>query len=67
MSNDPVQFNEDLNGWIFWDETWADYHGPFKTEVGCREALTIYCNSYLGEYPRKITEEELKRWKELKI
>lgn len=29
--------------WFFWDETWANEHGPFETEVECREKLDQYC------------------------
>jgi hypothetical protein len=59
---------EKYGGWIFWDETWADYHGPFKTEEGANEALQIYCKTYLDNvHPREPNIEEMKRWKELLI
>lgn len=41
MSIDPV-FVKD-GEWHFWDETWADSHGPFATEKEAREALAKYC------------------------
>jgi NTP pyrophosphatase (non-canonical NTP hydrolase) len=32
----------ELPGWYFWDETQADYHGPFGTLGECSEALKKY-------------------------
>ena len=37
---DPVE--EDVTGWWFWDETWADRFGPYKNEEDVREALSMY-------------------------
>ena len=34
---------EDVTGWWFWDETWADRIGPYKSEEDAREALELYC------------------------
>lgn len=40
---DPVFHDEDINGmWWFWDETWANRHGPFETEDDARRALDAY-------------------------
>jgi hypothetical protein len=30
-------------GWYFWDETWADRHGPFEAEGEARRQLKVYC------------------------
>lgn len=38
---DPVEQLED-GTWIFWDETWANWHGPFKTEEIARKNLEAY-------------------------
>jgi hypothetical protein len=48
----PVFFHEkgflgpanacDPTGWYFWTETWADYFGPFATEVEANEKLKEY-------------------------
>lgn len=38
---DPVE--EEVDGWWFWDETWADRIGPFSSEKIAREALDKYC------------------------
>jgi len=32
----------ELPGWYFWDETWADYHGPFSTRDEAEDALIEY-------------------------
>ncbi len=45
LAPDPVREYED--GWYFWDETWADKHGPYDTEQQARTALVIYCERYL--------------------
>ncbi len=37
---DPVF--EDDDGWNFWDETWAYFHGPYPTEDMARAALERY-------------------------
>ncbi len=35
--------------WYFWDETWSNRHGPFKTKRLARTALKAYCNLYLSD------------------
>ena len=45
---DPVERLED-GTWIFWDETWANWHGPFDTEELCRKNLKEYARE-LEEY-----------------
>lgn len=40
-ARDPV--HEEAGQWYFWDETWADKQGPFKTEGEARKALRDYC------------------------
>ena len=52
MSNDPV--HQDTDGWYFWEETWADRSGPFKTETLARAALKRYCTEVLGSSPRTL-------------
>jgi len=52
---DPVERLED-GTWIFWDETWADWHGPFMSEKECREALDSYGESLLLDQ-REVEEE----------
>lgn len=37
----PIHKNTD--GWWFWDETWADRHGPFSTSIIANEELRKYC------------------------
>lgn len=46
---DPVEFSGEKGGWIFWDESWAHYHGPFTTRAMTEEALLAYAKEYLGE------------------
>jgi len=40
---------QDDGTWIFWDETWANWHGPFNTEEFCRKNLKEYARE-LEEY-----------------
>lgn len=64
---DPIDYIKDL-GWVFWDETWADYYGPFKSEEAANEALEIYCDTMLdNRYFNDIVGEEKanKRFKQL--
>jgi hypothetical protein len=35
-------------GWYFWNETWADRHGPFDSEEKAREELAIYVATQNG-------------------
>jgi len=35
--------------WYFWDETWADRHGPFETKEEADKELDKYVKEYLGE------------------
>lgn len=37
---DPV--HKDGGYWWFWNETWADVHGPYNTEDAAREDLQRY-------------------------
>jgi hypothetical protein len=41
--HDPVEYSPKEKGWIFWDETWAKFHGPFFSEAECQTALAQYC------------------------
>lgn len=45
MPNNPAPIED--AGWYFWDETWANYHGPFATREECSESLDRYCKEYL--------------------
>ena len=36
------QETEQETGWYFWDETWADREGPFKTEYEAIDAYIKY-------------------------
>jgi len=44
--SDPI--HEEDEKWYFWNEVWADRHGPFDTEVEAREALHVYCTVELN-------------------
>lgn len=46
-THDPVHVMD--GEWYFWDESWAESHGPFNTERLARKALMEYCIEYLGE------------------
>ena len=36
-----------IPGWYFWDETWANCHGPFYSEQEANEKLEIYIRECL--------------------
>lgn len=38
-------------GWYFWDETWTEYHGPYRTSDAARVAVDDYCEEVLGFAP----------------
>jgi hypothetical protein len=39
---------EEIDGlWYFWDETWANNYGPFKSSVEANLALLEYCENFL--------------------
>lgn len=44
---DPVQQDVTDGKWYFWNEVWADRHGPFDTEELCREGIRLYCAFFL--------------------
>jgi len=46
--HDPVEYSPKEKGWIFWDETWAKFHGPFVSEAECQAALMEYCKELEG-------------------
>lgn len=39
---------DDIPGWYFWTETWADRMGPYPTVEAARQALDAYCKFTLG-------------------
>lgn len=53
VAYDPLEKWEapDFKGkglWYFWDETWANWHGPFPNEKAARDALDLYAENMLG-------------------
>jgi len=44
---DPVFIDEDTGLFYFYEETWADYQGPFTTEDEARQILQHYCETVL--------------------
>ena len=36
------------SGWYFWNETWSDECGPFKSEGMARTALDEYARQLMG-------------------
>lgn len=38
-----------MPGWFFYDETWADVHGPYDTEALARTGLAKYIEEHLCE------------------
>ena len=59
--HDPVEYSPKEKGWIFWDETWANFHGPFFSEAECQAALAEYCKELeTGVKPEKTADEKRK-------
>jgi len=44
---DPVEKILGTTQWRFWDETWANEHGPFDSEAEARHELGRYCDVVL--------------------
>lgn len=42
--DDACPLFEDKDGFWFWDETWSDRIGPYKTESDVRHGLKAYAN-----------------------
>lgn len=62
--HDPVEYSPKDGGWIFWQETWADFHGPFVSEDACQKALAEYCKELEngpGPVRKEKTEDEKRR------
>lgn len=38
----PETIHQDEAGWWFWDETWADRHGPYPTREAAEQELEGY-------------------------
>lgn len=58
--HDPVEYSPKEKGWIFWDETWAKFHGPFFSEAECQAALVQYCKELeSGKSEKTLKEEDL--------
>lgn len=43
-SGSQIEFHPDKGGWIYWEETWADWAGPFETYTDCASALQRYAD-----------------------
>lgn len=41
-NRDPIEYSPRNGGWIFWDETAANFHGPFFTRRDAADALNAY-------------------------
>jgi hypothetical protein len=41
-ASNPIQYDPEKGGWIFWEETWTDWNGPFPTLEECKKALDEY-------------------------
>lgn len=48
-SNTPEIVHEENGKWYFWDETWADRHGPYNSREEAQRNLNFYCVTQLGE------------------
>lgn len=62
--HDPVEYSPKDGGWIFWQETWADFHGPFVSEDACQKALAEYCvelETGVKPVKKEKTEDEKRR------
>lgn len=46
--NDPV-YKDEQDRWWFWDETWGDRCGPYKTREEAEAMLATYMHVVLGE------------------
>ncbi len=47
LPNDPLHMHE--GKWWFWDETWANSHGPYDNRKAAKAALNVYCREVLGQ------------------
>lgn len=56
-AQDPVEYYPRDNAWYFWNETWSDDYGPYKTESIARANFAAYCLDFLnhGDYKRPTT------------
>lgn len=45
--NSPI-YQDDNHEWWFWDETWANKHGPFESHDAATAALSEYVRTELG-------------------
>ena len=51
----PIEYRPEYGGWIFWDETWANWHGPFSNLEEAQGNLDKYAKELNGvpeEKPR---------------
>jgi len=57
LSADPVHFEE--GKWWFYDETWTNAHGPYRSKTLAQKALLEYCESCLGFVGEVINKPKL--------
>ena len=39
---DPVFYNEQEEGWFFYDETWSEAYGPYATKEDAEKEFSEY-------------------------
>ena len=52
VSSDPLHQHPD-GTWWWYEETWAEEHGPYSTEAEAKDALLTYCREVLDAKPDK--------------
>jgi len=49
----PIEYHPENGGWIFWNETWSDWNGPFTTLEKAQDGLSKYAKELDGEVPEE--------------
>jgi len=42
MNWNPNCIEQREDGWIFWNEVWSDFYGPYPTKEECMKKLELY-------------------------
>jgi hypothetical protein len=56
MSENPIFKSDTDKQWYFWDETWSEPIGPYRTEKIAKKKLEEYCENLLAEAYDEVSD-----------
>jgi len=59
----PNPYQNEKGEWFFYDETFSDWLGPFRSKENAEKALYIYCQQLEGIQPtEEYPDRDIIKW-----